>query len=236
MGFDLNEMTSDGHLRFLHRVNGRVVITSSKRRNGPTTLNAWRDYADRPVIRLQIREMISMPWDNANAAKEWSDDQIERLRALWNEGISTLAISRQLGHSKNSVIGKVHRLCLPRRPSPIHQSDPLNPRAAEYERRRSQRRSHHRVVRIEPELPPLPALDFIPPRPPPYIAPPEPRQPEPHTEPRHEYPGPGSCECRWPMWNNDARPTHQFCCSPAVTSKVYCPDHCRVAYQGMRSA
>ena len=52
---------------------------------------------------------------------EWSDDIIARLRALWAEGLTTAEIGRRLGISKNSVVGKAHRLDLPARPSPIRR-------------------------------------------------------------------------------------------------------------------
>ena len=53
--------------------------------------------------------------------REWSDEQIEQLRALWAEGHSTAEIGRRLGVSKNAVVNKAHRLDLPARPSPIRR-------------------------------------------------------------------------------------------------------------------
>ena len=49
----------------------------------------------------------------------WPDATIARLRALWANGVSTSQIGLDLGFSKNAVHGKVHRLGLPARPSPI---------------------------------------------------------------------------------------------------------------------
>lgn len=60
---------------------------------------------------------------------EWSVEAIDRLRALWAEGLSTAEIGRRMGISKNAVVGKAHRLNLPARPSPIRR-DPSAPRAA----------------------------------------------------------------------------------------------------------
>ena len=45
---------------------------------------------------------------------EWADETIIRLRELWDEGHSTAEIGRRLGVSKNAVVGKAHRLDLPR--------------------------------------------------------------------------------------------------------------------------
>ncbi len=49
----------------------------------------------------------------------WTDEQIEELKRLWNEGLSTAEIGRALNVSKNAVVGKSHRLSLKPRPSPI---------------------------------------------------------------------------------------------------------------------
>ena len=62
-------------------------------------------------------------------AIDWTTDRIKTLMALWAEGVSTLEIGRRLGVTKNSVVGKVHRLGLPKRQSPI-SSSPRTPRAS----------------------------------------------------------------------------------------------------------
>jgi GcrA cell cycle regulator len=46
----------------------------------------------------------------------WTDERVEKLKKLWAEGLSASQIAGQLGGvSRNAVIGKVHRLCLPGR-------------------------------------------------------------------------------------------------------------------------
>ncbi len=62
-------------------------------------------------------------------AIDWTPDRVKTLMALWAEGVSTLEIGRRLGVTKNAVVGKVHRLGLPKRQSPI-SSAPRAPRAA----------------------------------------------------------------------------------------------------------
>lgn len=57
---------------------------------------------------------------------EWTDEIISRLQTLWQEGLSTAEIGRQLNITKNAVVGKAHRLGLPPRPSPIRT--PAKPR------------------------------------------------------------------------------------------------------------
>lgn len=49
----------------------------------------------------------------------WTDALVEQLTALWQQGLSTAAIGRKLGVSKNAVVGKVKRLLLTPRPSPL---------------------------------------------------------------------------------------------------------------------
>jgi GcrA cell cycle regulator len=49
----------------------------------------------------------------------WTQDRIEALGKLWTEGLSTAEIGRRLGITKNSVVGKAHRLSLTPRPSPV---------------------------------------------------------------------------------------------------------------------
>lgn len=65
----------------------------------------------------------------------WTDEQVEELKRLWNEGLTTGDIGKALGVSKNAVVGKAHRLGLNSRPSPIRRDEdeaatpelPLNP-------------------------------------------------------------------------------------------------------------
>lgn len=52
-------------------------------------------------------------------SQEWTTERTNTLIALWNEGLSTAEIGRRLEITKNSVVGKVHRLGLPKRKSPI---------------------------------------------------------------------------------------------------------------------
>jgi len=49
----------------------------------------------------------------------WTDEMVKDLKKMWKEGMTTGEIGKKLGVSKNSVVGKVHRLNLDGRPSPI---------------------------------------------------------------------------------------------------------------------
>ena len=49
----------------------------------------------------------------------WTNEQVEQLREMWSEGLTANEIAKKLGVTKNAIVGKVHRLCLKARPSPI---------------------------------------------------------------------------------------------------------------------
>lgn len=53
----------------------------------------------------------------------WTDEMVEDLRKMWHEGLTTGEIGKRLGVSKNSIVGKVHRLGLSGRPSPIKKKN-----------------------------------------------------------------------------------------------------------------
>ena len=50
---------------------------------------------------------------------DWTDEALTKARALWDTGHSCNEIGRAIGTSKNSVVGKAHRLGWSSRPSPI---------------------------------------------------------------------------------------------------------------------
>lgn len=56
-----------------------------------------------------------------STTNEWTPQRINALIALWDEGLPTSEIGRRLGITKNAVIGKVHRLGLSKRGSPIKE-------------------------------------------------------------------------------------------------------------------
>ena len=50
----------------------------------------------------------------------WTDERIDRLKAMWAKGSTASQIAEDLGGvSRNAVIGKAHRLGLESRPSPV---------------------------------------------------------------------------------------------------------------------
>ena len=67
------------------------------------------------LINLQILEDIMA----------WTEEMIDGLKQMWKEGLTTNEIAKRLGVSKNSIVGKVHRLNLKARPSPIKKKEEI---------------------------------------------------------------------------------------------------------------
>ncbi|MFC7498237.1 GcrA family cell cycle regulator [Enterovirga sp. GCM10030262] len=58
----------------------------------------------------------------------WTDERIERLKAMWSKGMTASLIADELGGvSRNAVIGKAHRLGLQARPSPVKAHEAAAP-------------------------------------------------------------------------------------------------------------
>lgn len=63
----------------------------------------------------------------SGAGIPWSKADDARLAVLWAEGHTCAVLAREFGRSRNGIVGRVHRLHLPPRPSPIpgHVPKPL---------------------------------------------------------------------------------------------------------------
>jgi GcrA cell cycle regulator len=60
----------------------------------------------------------------------WTEERIERLKAMWAQGATASQIADELGGvSRNAVIGKAHRLGLEARPSPVKPGEEKEHRA-----------------------------------------------------------------------------------------------------------
>ena len=53
----------------------------------------------------------------------WSKEQIDVLRRLWSRGEPARIIALQLRTTRNAVIGKANRLCLPKHPSRVEENE-----------------------------------------------------------------------------------------------------------------
>jgi GcrA cell cycle regulator len=69
--------------------------------------------------------MRRLHYDMPRAGSPWTREVKAKLHELWLDGqnLSAAEIGRALGISKNAVVGKVYRMGLPNRESPIK---PLN--------------------------------------------------------------------------------------------------------------
>jgi GcrA cell cycle regulator len=139
----------------------------------------------------------------------WTDERVELLKKLWQDGLSASQIAKQLGGvTRNAVIGKVHRLGLSGRATP---SKPA--------------RTVFKASR--------PARPVSTPSPPRRIAEPAP-QPSPirYVE---EAPGLatvltlGAHMCKWPI-GDPALDSFTFC-GRRTGEGPYCGEHSQIAYQ-----
>lgn len=178
---------------------------------------------------------------------EWTDDAIIRLRNLWDEGLSTAEIGRRLSISKNSVVGKAHRLELPARPSPIRR----DPAAAAAVREPAPRRVSGPTLPslaapAEPEAPRVVARAM----PPVSAEAPSDRAPAPRPSapamrpvlaavggntrgPQPVRLAPRTPSCCWPI-GEPGTPNFRFCGDPALANKPYCGPHAEIAYVRVR--
>ncbi len=156
---------------------------------------------------------------------DWNDEAIARLRVLWDEGHSTAEIGRRMAVSKNSVVGKAHRLNLPARPSPIRRdaAGGASVRAAAPKRMTG------------PTLPPLVAADPIREMVAVPVAPkPPPRLPERAPMLRQVAPPRSrTVTCCWPIGEPGTK-SFRFCDSDATPNKPYCSEHAQLAYVKVR--
>jgi GcrA cell cycle regulator len=158
-----------------------------------------------------------------DAGASWSDERVELLKKLWNDGLSASQIAAQMGGvTRNAVIGKVHRLGLSGRgkakasptPRPRKTSQPSAPAPL----------ASPRTATVLAPPPPALAVDA-----------------EPLDIALHEDFGLPTSErvtimelresmCRWPM-GDPTKPEFRFCGARSVPGLPYCTHHARVAYQ-----
>jgi len=131
---------------------------------------------------------------------------------LWEAGRSASEIGRLLGVSKNSVVGKAHRMKLKARPSPIK-------RGASPQVRRVAVAPLSKPAVQPPTAPKVAVPQAAAPAPAPAARPSR-------TVARAGGKGPN---CLWPIGDPGDQDFH-FCGAPAVPGKPYCDEHCARAY------
>lgn len=135
----------------------------------------------------------------------WTDESVEKLRQLWAQGLTANEIAKKLGVTKNAIVGKVHRLCLTARPSPIKVKDSEQELPLEQP-----------VEEVKEAIEPQPVEES-----------PKPRKAEELTN--IKLVDLDSHTCRWPI--GDPR-DDDFCfCGKKVRSgQTYCDEHSMQAY------
>ena len=139
---------------------------------------------------------------------DWTPEKIKELRRLWAKGLSSGDIGRLLGVSKNAIVGKVHRLELESRPSPIlggkeEIPDPpkktVSKKATKSAKKTAPSKKATEKKTIEEEKEGTQLVDLTP------------------------------NSCRWPM-GDPKNADFVFCGKKVVPGKIYCAEHCAVAY------
>lgn len=174
----------------------------------------------------------------------WTDERVELLKKMWNEGQSASQIAKELGGvTRNAVIGKVHRLGLSNRSS----SSTAKPVKGEPKAKAATKTAAktETVAAAKPaEKPTLPIRK-------PVITAGQPLPPQPSAneispealanvrEVEKKAKKIGLMEltertCKWPI-GDPATPEFWFCGLPVQQGKPYCEAHVGVAFQPMSS-
>jgi GcrA cell cycle regulator len=170
----------------------------------------------------------------AAAPATWTDARIALLKQLWDEGASCSQIATALGGlSRNAVIGKVHRLALPR-PQRKRARSPRPPRArAQVE---STRLAPFSARAGKSNLRAPASVAAAPPR----RRPSRPRLASPAAldqfnaaipfEQRRTLLQLTRSSCRWPV-GEPGEPDFFFCGARVEAGHPYCAGHCGFAYR-----
>ena len=157
-------------------------------------------FASQEAVRT-TRKVRGSPWPERDP----------ELRALWDEGLSGSEIGRRMGFTKNQILGRVHRIPLSPRPSPLRP-----PSAKPAPRPRAALKGS--------TLPPL-SIQRAPPKKPVFVASPPAPAPVKITRVR---------TCLWPSGHtrrNGGTGITFDCTDPAMPERPYCLEHCAVAYR-----
>ena len=138
----------------------------------------------------------------------WNEENVARLKDLWDQGLPTAQIGKLLGFTKNAVVGKAHRIGLERRPSPIRRTaakpdrkkarSPIIPKL-NFENNKDENRENSSTNKVF--NPRVKNLFFS-------------------NQKR---------DCEWPEGHPDELDFH-FCGKERFEDKPYCLRHCAMAY------
>jgi GcrA cell cycle regulator len=145
------------------------------------------------------------------ARRAWTTEQVELLRHYAKAGLTCMQIAREIGVTRNAVIGKLNRLGLSGPPRTAQRQDTNAPHA-----RRTREYSQRRVLRAIYAAEPVVAGE-------PAGSPVMSATPCTLLELRLD-------TCRWPI-NDGAAKDFSFCGNAAVRGLSYCAGHARLAYR-----
>jgi GcrA cell cycle regulator len=148
-------------------------------------------------------------------SETWTTDRVERLKSCLDAGFSCAEIAREIGVTRNAVIGKISRLKLTR------VKDAMSGRR---ERRLAPGLQRPRIVTQHQILMALRAT--------PQPSPQEPAAGNGHRCSLLEL---GQEKCRWPI-NEPGADDFCFCGDQPVNGLPYCPAHARIAYHSAARA
>lgn len=144
----------------------------------------------------------------------WTDERVELLKKLWQDGLSASQIAKQLGGvTRNAVIGKVHRLGLSGR------ATPSKPQRTVFKAPRAPRPAA--AAPAAPRRIAEPVTHHATPSPARYV---------------DETPGTatvltlGAHMCKWPI-GDPSLDSFTFCGRRSDETGPYCHEHAQVAYQ-----
>ncbi|MDR0367037.1 MAG: GcrA family cell cycle regulator [Rickettsiales bacterium] len=145
---------------------------------------------------------------------EWTDKQIAKLKSLWDKGFSAAEIGKKLDVTKNSIIGKINRLGLSNRGSPIKpKTEKPHPAPAA---------ASIPVQKAESKAPAKPVVQ----------KPKKPADPPPKGVSLLEL---TQDRCCWPIDDVNSENFH-FCGKKVFDGKPYCLEHCAIAYTNSATA
>lgn len=151
----------------------------------------------------------------------WTDDRVERLKKLWESGLSASQIAAELGSvTRNAVIGKVHRLGLSGRAKSPASTAPRPrkaPRPAQHMMRvqRPMSRGNTALAHafdLDHEPDPIAHDNVVP------------------MSQRRTLLELNEATCHWPI-GDPSNPEFFFCGGKALGGLPYCAHHSRIAYQ-----
>ena len=154
----------------------------------------------------------------------WTDEAVEELKRMWDKGMTTGQIAKALNVTKNSIIGKVHRLCLTARPSPIkkassQKNDSKNTKTTVKSATDNSGKSQKQTVKTSEDASPIKNDDKN------LLC----KDNSPIEETNIPLIKLDNHTCRWPL--GDPRDDDFcFCGKRVKTGQTYCEEHAAIAY------